>query len=98
MIENTKQLFFFLDLKLVIDKTNIFAIKEVFLLPVFLSAINLEEENDDFLSFVISDNDTLPPIESTSIYYIPNGYEIVAYYLALSTMTQSHIYKPLSYN
>ena len=48
MIKDIKQLFLFLDLESIINKTKIFFIEKVFLPPVFLSTAILKEEDNNF--------------------------------------------------
>ena len=48
MIKDIKQLFLFLDLESIINKTKIFFTEKVFLPPVFLSTAILKEEDNNF--------------------------------------------------
>ena len=98
MMENIEQLFFFSDLEPVTNETNGLSIRKTFLLPIFLSAAILEEEADDSLSSVISDNDAQTPRWLTRICYTTNKYTVVAHCLSFSGMVPSRIYKLFSYH
>lgn len=98
MIKDIKQLFSFSNFEPVTNETNILPIEEISLLPTLLPIAILERKDDNFLSSITLDNDAPPIRWSTKIYHTPNRYRIVSHYLALSTMTQTQIYKLLRYN
>lgn len=87
MIEKIEYFFRFLDLQFVTNETNLFLIKKLFLLYTLLYATILDEDGDDFLSFITLNNNALPLKQSIKTYYIFNKYGIVAHYLAFATVT-----------
>lgn len=97
-MKDIEQFFYFPNLKLITNKTNAFSIRNIFLQPVLLLTIILKNKNDDFLSSITLNNNAQSLRRSIRICYTLNIYDIVAHHLALSAVSQSQIYKSLSYN
>lgn len=85
IIEDINQFFLFPDLELITNKTNTFFIVKAFLLPFFLHAI-LEEKDNNSLSSIKSNNNTLLPRCSIKITNTPNTYGVIISYLAFFVM------------
>lgn len=97
IIENKEKFCFWSNLEPVTSRTNIFPIRDLSLLFVFLSSAILGEEDDDFLSSITSDNNASLLKRSIRIRHIIIKYRIIAYYLTLSGVAYSQIYEPLCY-
>ncbi len=102
MVKDTKQLFFFSDLKLVTENTNNLPIKRPtpLLVSFFTQPVILIMENDDNEPLFLSPSDNYLPLvrQSIRIRHTTNRYWVVAQHLAFSTVAQNEICELLSYN
>lgn len=86
-----------------INSTYNIPIKKVEELPTILPSLSniyteVEDDNINYLSSIFSDNDTLFLWKSSKICYKLTRYDLIPQFIAFSSITQSEIYKPLSYH